>query len=223
MTSAPAIPMSPAADEHGDANCGLRERKKRETRRSIHRAALELAHAGGTEALTVDAIAERAGVSARTFFNYFPAKDDALVGADPEDLDTLRRAVADRPAAESPREVVRVLVQERVAALELDREMWDMRRDLTQREPALGLRVLGVYARADRAVVDAITERARTAAGHLSPDEELAVAVEAYAALAAFRAAVRSHLSQSSDASFAELVDRAFALLEPTNAAAPVT
>ncbi|MCA0292257.1 MAG: TetR/AcrR family transcriptional regulator [Actinobacteria bacterium] len=209
MTSVAAHPV--LVDE--DANCGLRERKKRETRRAIHRAALELASDSGMDALTVDAIAERAGVSPRTFFNYFPAKDDALVGADPDDdVDRLRRFVASRPDTESPREVVHALALDRVAGLELDRELWDMRRELTQREPAIGLRVLGVYARADRAVVEALTERAR-AARALSLDDELAVTVETYAALGAFRAAVRAHLSGSHAATFAELVDRAFAIL----------
>ena len=51
MTAAAAIDVAPEAD------CGLRERKKRETRKSIHRSALELAFEAGLEALTVDAIA----------------------------------------------------------------------------------------------------------------------------------------------------------------------
>jgi len=100
MTAAAAIDVAPEAD------CGLRERKKRETRKSIHRSALELAFEAGLEALTVDAIAERAGVSARTFFNYYPAKDDAILGADGTDPEPLLTLIAGRPAGEAPRETV---------------------------------------------------------------------------------------------------------------------
>ena len=39
-----------------------------------------LAREGGLAAATVEAITERAGVSRRTFFNYYPTKEDALLG-----------------------------------------------------------------------------------------------------------------------------------------------
>lgn len=58
----------------------LRERNRRDTWVSIHSAAVELAAADGPAAVTIDAIAARAGVSRRTFFNYFATKDDAIVG-----------------------------------------------------------------------------------------------------------------------------------------------
>ena len=60
------------------ADCG--ERKKRETRRAIHRAALDLVEESGFDAVTTDQIAGRAGVSPRTFFNYFPTKEAAVLG-----------------------------------------------------------------------------------------------------------------------------------------------
>lgn len=47
---------------------------------AIHNAAYELVTAQGMRATTVDEIAEKAGVSPRTFFNYFPTKDDAVLG-----------------------------------------------------------------------------------------------------------------------------------------------
>lgn len=58
----------------------LRERKRIDTYRSIHEAAAELVLERGLANVTVDEIVERAGVSARTFFNYFPTKEDAVVG-----------------------------------------------------------------------------------------------------------------------------------------------
>jgi AcrR family transcriptional regulator len=48
--------------------------------RELHEAAVDLARGGGLAAATVEAITERAGVSRRTFFNYYPTKEDALLG-----------------------------------------------------------------------------------------------------------------------------------------------
>ena len=59
---------------------GLRERKKAATRLAIERAAVEIACEQGYEAATAEAIAAKADVSLRTFFNYFPSKDVAIVG-----------------------------------------------------------------------------------------------------------------------------------------------
>lgn len=58
----------------------LRERRQVETWTQIHEAALDLALSDGLAAATIDAIAERAGISRRTFFNYFQSKEDALLG-----------------------------------------------------------------------------------------------------------------------------------------------
>lgn len=58
----------------------LRERHKDETWAAIHEAASVAALEGGLAAATVEAIAERAGISRRTFFNYFPTKEDAILG-----------------------------------------------------------------------------------------------------------------------------------------------
>ena len=52
-----------------DQNLGLRELKKRQSRTAMHRAALELVNEHGLGGVTVEAIAQRAGVSTRTFFN----------------------------------------------------------------------------------------------------------------------------------------------------------
>lgn len=58
---------------------GLRETKKARTRAALARAALQLVAEDGLHATTVEAIATRADVSPRTFFNYFDTKDEAVV------------------------------------------------------------------------------------------------------------------------------------------------
>lgn len=53
----------------------------RATARAIEDAAIRLAVEHGVAALTVDQICAEAGVGQRTFFNHFPTKEDALLGA----------------------------------------------------------------------------------------------------------------------------------------------
>ncbi|MEU6014659.1 TetR family transcriptional regulator [Streptomyces sp. NPDC047515] len=56
----------------------LTERRREATRLEIAEAAAELFSGRGYEATTVEAIAQAAGVSLRTFYRYCPAKEDAL-------------------------------------------------------------------------------------------------------------------------------------------------
>lgn len=69
--------------ETENAEPGLRERKRLATRRAILLATLQLVSERGLEATTVDGISRVADVSPRTFFNYFPSKEDALAGDGP--------------------------------------------------------------------------------------------------------------------------------------------
>ena len=62
---------------------GLRERKRLATRHAIQLACLTLVEGSGLDKVTVEQISARADVSPRTFFNYFPTKEAALVGDPP--------------------------------------------------------------------------------------------------------------------------------------------
>ncbi|WP_238654487.1 TetR/AcrR family transcriptional regulator [Rothia uropygialis] len=72
-------------------NEGLRERKRFETRRAIHEACLDLAEENGFSGFTVDEAAARAGISRRTFFNYFANKEDAIFDIESEDVREIYR------------------------------------------------------------------------------------------------------------------------------------
>ncbi|QYN24721.1 TetR/AcrR family transcriptional regulator [Amycolatopsis sp. DSM 110486] len=67
---------------------GLRERKKQATRTALSSAALRLARERGPENVRVDDIAEAAGVSPRTYNNYFASREDAIVFAVTSDRET---------------------------------------------------------------------------------------------------------------------------------------
>ena len=85
---------------------GLRERKRLATRRRIIAAARRGALEDGIDAVTIESIARAADVSPRSFFNYFPTKEAAIVGTrgvvpepmSDQDLDALPEDLADAVA-----------------------------------------------------------------------------------------------------------------------------
>ena len=68
---------------HVSPSPGLRESKKAETRRRLTASARSLARTLGLDGVTVDAVCAEAGVSLRTFFNYFDSKESAVLGEEP--------------------------------------------------------------------------------------------------------------------------------------------
>ena len=83
------------------APSGLREAKKARTRANLARAALLLAAEEGLHGTTVEAIAARAGVSPRTFFNYFDSKDEAVVHLGADRFRRLMSTLFDGPRADA--------------------------------------------------------------------------------------------------------------------------
>ncbi|OJZ74658.1 TetR family transcriptional regulator [Mycobacterium paraffinicum] len=57
---------------------GLRERRRRQTSADIRDAAVRLTVERGYDKVTIDEICAEAGISTRTFFNYFPNKESAI-------------------------------------------------------------------------------------------------------------------------------------------------
>ncbi|GIF12769.1 TetR family transcriptional regulator [Actinoplanes teichomyceticus] len=77
----------------------LRERKKRATREALQAAALRLALERGPRNVRVEDIAEAAGVSPRTYNNYFSSREQAIVAAIAADRAAqVASAVVARPA-----------------------------------------------------------------------------------------------------------------------------
>ncbi|WP_157157163.1 MULTISPECIES: TetR family transcriptional regulator [unclassified Diaminobutyricimonas] len=62
-----------------DATPDLLTRRRLDTHQEIHQATLELFEAQGVRETTVQQIADRAGISARTFFRYFTSKEQAAL------------------------------------------------------------------------------------------------------------------------------------------------
>lgn len=78
----------------------MRERKKQATREALREAALRLALERGPDNVRVDDIAEAAGVSPRTYNNYFSSREHAIVAAvTAERASRVAAAVAARPTS----------------------------------------------------------------------------------------------------------------------------
>ena len=67
-------------NEPSRAETSLRERRRERTWTNIHETALRLARQHGMRGTTVEGIAAEAGISPRTFLNYFGTKEDAVLG-----------------------------------------------------------------------------------------------------------------------------------------------
>jgi AcrR family transcriptional regulator len=85
--------------EHPDE--GLRERKRRLTRHLISDAATAMFASRGFDAVKVSEIADRANVSMKTLYNYFPTKESMVLDDADELVEGLAAALRDRPAGVS--------------------------------------------------------------------------------------------------------------------------
>ena len=184
----PPLPGAVAPLTEGGAapTSGLRDRKKRATRRALRLAALRLVAERGLDGVTTDDIAAAADVSPRTFFNYFAGKEAALVGHDPDLPADLARGLLERPAGESPLEALRAVFVAYAALVVHDEELWRLRHQVTEAHPVLAAAMLGASAELDRAVTGAIAARLG-----VDPVRDPYPALAASVAAAAARTAIR--------------------------------
>jgi len=80
--------------------CSLRTRKRAETRTALVQAAYAIVRDAGFEGLTAEAVADMAGVSRRTFFNYFPSVDSVLTASVTEFFASVGERLDARPVDE---------------------------------------------------------------------------------------------------------------------------
>jgi AcrR family transcriptional regulator len=91
---------------------GLRERKKRETRRSISDIATTLFMSKGFDNTTIAEIADAAGVSPQTVANYFPTKTDLFFDEDDWRIGPPAAIIEHCPKITPPNAVLRWLLDD---------------------------------------------------------------------------------------------------------------
>jgi AcrR family transcriptional regulator len=95
----------------GEVELGLRERKKQRTREQIVHQAMALFDERGFERVTIADIAAAADIAPRTFFSYFPSKEDVVFHDFQAVFDQFEARMAARPEGETTLEVLRAFVE----------------------------------------------------------------------------------------------------------------
>jgi AcrR family transcriptional regulator len=141
---------------------GLRDQKKAATRDALGLAAVSLAKERGLDAVTADAIAAEAGVSTRTFHNYFANKEEAVLhhieSSALEWFEMLRDRPTDEPIWDSLRHVAVTIVTDP------DRDLAEAfaAAQFLETNPGVMARKLEVHDSLNRVLGQAIAERTGT-------------------------------------------------------------
>ena len=138
---------------------GLRERKKRERRARIEAVALDLFEAAGFDGTTIDAIAAGADIAPRTFFYYFPTKEDVVLADYAERLQRISDTLRPRPAEESPWAALRSSFLMVAADYETERPQLIRRFSIMAVNPSVYARSLQLQAGWEDAVALVLSER----------------------------------------------------------------
>ncbi|MFI2607481.1 TetR family transcriptional regulator [Kitasatospora sp. NPDC018619] len=184
---------------------GQRERRKAATREALGRAALRLAAERGAENVRVRDIAAEAGVSPRTFNNYFSSKAEAIVYRHRARLGEAAEALRGRPAGEPLWEALtRALLAPYEDAGGQPAPRWTPADRRVLHEPALQAELLRDGVDAAAGLAAAVAARTGT-----DPERDLYPKLVAGAALAAVRAAADQHLAADPPVPFPPLLAEA--------------
>jgi AcrR family transcriptional regulator len=220
LVAAAPVAEAPAAE----APASLRERKKLATRRLLRKAALELVGERGLASVTVEDIAEAAEVSPRTFFNYFPSKEAALFGGDPDRAAQLRNRIATGTPGQTALDALRTVLAEdsEVMAGELrllggDPAEWLRRMKVARTDPHVRAAHAAQMAMIERAIAEGLAVR-------LGADQETDPypQVLAAATVGVVRSCLMFWAGTSGAVPLSQLIDQAFQALAaglPENAA----
>ncbi|GGI04214.1 TetR/AcrR family transcriptional regulator [Egicoccus halophilus] len=189
-----------------------RERNRTRTRRALVDAALELCASDGFEAVSVDRIADAAGVSPRTFFRYFPTKDEVLFADYEDEFDVWSIVTAAHVPGETVLDCIRRGTHQVAADYLARQEHWDRWFGVVAADPVLQRRFLAARAR--------LQQRAAAAIGRMlgiDPSLDPRPTALAAAAMATTDAALRIWEASGRTRPRLEVVDEALdGLLELT-------
>lgn len=194
---------------------GLRERKKRETRAALSWAAVRLIVERGIDNVLVEDIAAAAGVSPRTFNNYFSSKGEAVAARHLDRCLQMAQDLRDRPAGEP---LWAALTHASLAQLEPgpevtahpvpDREQWAAGVRAMVQAPSLQAEMLRAGAVAEVEIAAAIAARTGT-----DVDRDLYPRLAAAALIAANNVCQQWFIRSGTAADMKKLLTEALALL----------
>jgi AcrR family transcriptional regulator len=162
----------------------------------------------GFDEVTVDDIVSAAEVSHRTFYRYFPSKEDVLLGDHTEKLESFRRSMLDRPPAEAVFDGLRRAVADYAASYE-ELHGRDVRRArIIRSTPSLALRLAERQVAWERALTPLVAE-ALGVTSETDPRPQLV----AVCTIGAMRTATDLWIASGATISLRDLVDTSFEVL----------
>jgi AcrR family transcriptional regulator len=169
----------------------IRERTRRLAQSELTSVAQDLFAAQGYDGTTVDQIAAAAGMSKRTFFRYFPSKDDLVIGKYDLFADRMAEALDERPADEPVWESLR-----RVFDITLDYVQDDYQRarndamdEIVRSSPQLYARYLEKMQRVQQLLIGRVAGRLNEDGHNPSDPRPAAIVGAAFACMQAARQA----------------------------------
>jgi AcrR family transcriptional regulator len=141
-----------------EAEAGLRERKKRRTREAIVDAAMDLFEERGFEGTTVAEIAERADIAPRTYFAYFPSKEDVVFADFEETLGSLQARLRDREPGETAIDALRGWLAGKLGETDFGDERERCKRRLIRENPSLDAHERHLRGQFEAALGEAVAE-----------------------------------------------------------------
>lgn len=189
---------------------GLRARKREATRSAITARARVLTAEQGLNGFTIEQLCEDVGVSRRTFFNYFPSKEDAIMGhlLDEFPADAIAEFLAGAEGVErGPSGVSNTLLADlhgltcaMVEELNFTREQIQLLIAAMKKEPQLMMKMMGGAHLREREFADLIAQREG-----LEPDDPVAVMVSALFGTCSHRAS-QDFFSETNTVGYADLL-----------------
>jgi AcrR family transcriptional regulator len=192
------------------ATGGLRERKKAQTHQALRDAAIGLFSVQGFDGTTVEEIAEACDVSPRTFFRYFPTKEDVLFADSEQRCASLVAVLAAQPPGVAPLAALHAAM--RAAALDYREERARLvaRTEIVAASPSLRAYRAEHQRGWEEAILGEISRRIG-ARGSASAGLELRLLTSV--SIGALRAALDTWLEEPGAPDLLVLVDQAFAQL----------
>jgi len=189
---------------------GLRERKKARTREALQEAAMERFARQGFDGTTVEEIAEACEVSPRTFFRYFPTKEDVLFADAAARRERLLAVIAERPVDEPAFVALRAAMRALAADYRDDRAALVTRSKIVAASPHLQAYKAEHQHGWETDVVEVLARRALVHPTSVTREElQLVTAVTT----AALRVALDAWVADASAPDLGVLLDDAFARL----------
>jgi AcrR family transcriptional regulator len=185
----------------------LRDKHKSQTRRALRDSALKLFARQGYDTTTIEEIAERAGVSTRTFFRYFPTKEDVLYHGERDWVQTVIDAYPTQPTLLNDLDAMRVTFEDLAPQLGRSRRSLALYQKAVDSSPTLR----GSEQDHQMESTDILAQAIATRRGRTTPDEgcRLLAAI----AMLTYRRAVSIWLNGSGTATLATVITKEFKLL----------